>query len=719
MAITVTARHFFSYALLASISLCATTGLGQTSYPMLMSIEPVAAQVGQASEHQVRSRYDLQGAYEVLVSGSGVRGQIVPEEIKEADKPSKDKDKDKTKTATAENLAIRFTVEKDAIPGVRDIRVATPRGVSTVAQLVIVNDPVIYEIDENNKPELAQKVALPATLCGKIEKAEDVDWFTFHAKSGDRYCFHMMCLRLQDRIHDLQQHADPILTIRDSKGSTVAMSDNERSGDPLIVHTFDREDDYRIEVRDVRFQGNTYWQYSLEINHSPVLTTTFPVGIAAAKKTSVDLLGYGFPGPTFAEFTAPSPSGNDIHSIPVTVEPGHLRLAQFAVTELPLTLESSADNDLSASAQSIELPGGINGRIEKEGDVDYFGFDAKKGQRFSFEVFARRVGSALDSHLRILDQRGNQVQLSDDMKIGKRNYADSWIENWTVPSDGKYFLEVRDLHLRGGPAFVYFVKLSTSEPYFTLFADTDKTPLTPGTAGIVYVRAENKNGFDGEIQLTCEGLPQGVRAHCGRILAGKAQDGCIIFETESSAVAPLVANIEIGGQAVLPPSGDSKAGNETLTASACVYQEIYQPGGGRGHWPVTSHVLAVTAPSDLRKVSVSTNDIVLKPGESQKIEIEIERAEGFDKNVTLEATYSHLAQIFGSSLPEGITIDATASNTLLTGGATKGWIVLKAAPNASPVEKQQFAIMANVSLNFVMKATYASRPIALTIAKNP
>ena len=96
-------------------------------------------------------------------------------------------------------------------------------------------------------------------------------------------------------------------------------------------------------------------------------------------------------------------------------------------------------------------------------------------------------------------------------------------------------------------------------------------------------------------------------------------------------------------------------------------------------------------------------------------DIDIDRAEGFDKNVTLEATYSHLNTIFGSSLPEGVTVDAKASNTLLTSGATKGKIVLKAESNALPVEKQQIVVMANISLNFVMKATYASKPILLSI----
>ena len=78
--------------------------------------------------------------------------------------------------------------------------------------------------------------------------------------------------------------------------------------------------------------------------------------------------------------------------------------------------------------------------------------------------------------------------------------------------------------------------------------------------------------------------------------------------------------------------------------------------------------------------------------------------------------YQHLGSIYGNSLPEGITIDAGQSKTLLTGKETTGHITLKAADTAPPVDKQQIVVMANVSINFVMKTTYASSPVFVTIA---
>ncbi len=691
----------FAVVLIATILLIPSAA-AQQSYPMLMSIEPVAAQIGQTSEHVVKSRYTMEDAYEILVSGDGVSGQIVLPELKEGEK----------KPAALQALTVRFTVDPQATPGVRDFRIATPTGVSTTGQLVIVQDPVVTESADNNTTDGANEVKLPATICGRIEKAEDVDYFKFHVEAGDTFCFHVRCMRLQDRIHDLQQHADPILSVRNAAGSTVASADNVFAADPFLSHTFSEAGDYYLELRDVRYQGNQYWCYSIEVNKRPFVQTVFPLAISADDGVALELIGQALSDAT-GRLAAGTTSPPGIKQALVSINSGDRQPVDVILTDQPTGQEDSTENNTIDTAQSIVVPLGVNGRIETEGDIDCFGFEAKKGERYTLEVTARRAGSSLDPHLRVLNDKGSQQQISDDMRVGKRNFADSLIENWTVPADGKYIVEVRDVHLRGGPSFVYFLSVKRSQPHFTLFADTDKTPLTPGTSGVVYVRTEKKNGFDGEIQLQVDGLPEGVTATCGKILSGKRQDGCIVF-TAAADAKPSVGNIRISGTATVKDDNDQ---TRQITADATVYQETYQPGGGRGHWPVNNHVISVGKPGDVRKVTLSTHELTLKPGESASIDVEIERAAGFDKNVTLEVTYTHLNSVYGDPLPEGVSVDKSASKVLLTGGATKGKITLKAAANAQLAEKQVFTVMANVSLNFVMKATYASHPVYLTVTK--
>nr|MCS5575703.1 hypothetical protein [Pseudomonadales bacterium] len=288
-------------------------------------------------------------------------------------------------------------------------------------------------------------------------------------------------------------------------------------------------------------------------------------------------------------------------------------------------------------------------------------------------------------------------------------FADSQVENWTVPADGQYFIEVRDLHLRGGPEHVYLLKVHRSQEDFRIFADTDKTQLTPGTGGVVFVRLERRNGFSGEVQLQAEGLPKGVQVHCGKILAGKGVDGCIVLQAAGDATMDI-SNMTIRGVAEVQDGEQVRK----LERQAVVYQETYQPGGGRGHWTVDEHALCVGAPGDIRALKVSQNEITAKPGDSVKIEVEIERVEGFEKNVSLDVLFQHLNSTYGNSLPEGVTLDDKNSKILLTGKESKGHITLKVADTTLPAQQQQFPVMAHVSINFVMKATYAV-PMKITI----
>ena len=227
---------------------CTQTVSAQTAFPMLMSLKPVAVQIGTTSEVTVNSRYSMHSAESVLVTGGGVLAEVVPPEVKKDDK-----------APNVVALKIKVSVAADAMPGVRDLRIVTAQGVSTVAQLVVVEDPVIVEQAKNDSLAEAQVITLPATVCGCIEKAEDLDYFKFKIEAPTSLVFHVRSQRLQDRIHDLQAHSDPILTIRNAQGSTIAAADNVFHGDPFLCHRFEQPGEYFLEIREVLYTGNQYW----------------------------------------------------------------------------------------------------------------------------------------------------------------------------------------------------------------------------------------------------------------------------------------------------------------------------------------------------------------------------------------------------------------------------------------------------------------------------
>jgi hypothetical protein len=680
----------------------ATTARADTFYPMLMSVDPVAVQTGASIECTVHSRYSLEGTYKVFITGTGVTGEPV---APAAPKPGAKSDPTRT--------TIRLKADADALPGPRDIRLATPQGVSTVGQIVVVRDPVIVEKPGNNDTlKTAQPITLPASVCGTIDKVEDVDYYKFTVAANTALTFHVWSQRLQNRIHDLQDHSDPIITLKNASGTVLAANDNYFAGDSLLHYKFAQAGDYYLEIRDARYGGNRYWTYCIEIHDRPFVITTFPSALTPGKATKLQLIGHNLPADPTVTYTLPADTPEGSQRVAVMLPDGRkTNSIPIEVSKLAEVIEVAGAHATPATAQAFTAPAGIAGRIEKEDEVDCYTFEAKAGEKFTFDIVAREHQSAIDSNLRILNDKGARLSENDDHR-DKYVHADSRIENWAAPANGKYTIEVRDVHDRGGAAFTYFLKVTRAEPFFTVDIDTDKTLLAPGINGAIFVRATRKNGFTGDIDLKVEGLPPGVTASLGKIPAA-GQDGSILLR--AAADAPRgAANLRITATGTHTPAGGKPI---TYTTDARPLQEIYMPGGGRFHFPVDTHTVSVGDPLDIRSVKIVPNSIILKPGESRKIDITIERAPGFKGNVTLDAVYQHLGGVFANSLPPGVTVDDKASKTLLNGEQTQGHITLKAAPTTAPIANHQSVIMAHVSINFVMKFTYCGEPLLITIAK--
>jgi hypothetical protein len=378
------------------------------------------------------------------------------------------------------------------------------------------------------------------------------------------------------------------------------------------------------------------------------------------------------------------------------------------VTTLPLISEQEP-NDTASQANRLPIPCGVNGRIEKRRDLDYFAFKAIKGKAIRFEVFARRFGtilnSQLDSMLDILNAQGAIVASNDDA-----NGKDAALV-FTPPADGEYTLRIRDLNNKGGEGFVYYLECDWAKPDFTLKCDPSKAMIGPGGRGAWYVQVARANGFAGAVKIEVKGLPNELSVNPLTIPATMTQ-GLLVINASPDSTKPMGCNVEIVGAGEI--SWEGKA--ETLTRRSVAHEEIYSPGGGRGRFDVRMQSIAITEPTDIIDVHVKQEKLVLKPGEEVKIDFEILRRKDYDKAVSADVILRHLGTIFGNPLPPGVTMVDGKSKTLLGAGNT-GHIVLKVDATAAPIEDVPISVLAHVSINFVVKVSYSSKPILLSIRK--
>ena len=115
-------------------------------------------------------------------------------------------------------------------------------------------------------------------------------------------------------------------------------------------------------------------------------------------------------------------------------------------------------------------------------------------------------------------------------------------------------------------------------------------------------------------------------------------------------------------------------------------------------------------------VQVKPDRLTLKPGEEVKLEVTIKRRADYDKAVSLDIPLRHLGTIFVSPLPPGVTVVEGKSKTLLGNGSV-GHITLKVDASAAPIDDVPICVLAHVSINFVVKISYASAPVLVTVKK--
>jgi hypothetical protein len=142
---------------------------------------------------------------------------------------------------------------------------------------------------------------------------------------------------------------------------------------------------------------------------------------------------------------------------------GVSNLRFVAVDDLPSTAESKT-NKTRATAQHIGIGHALDGRCE-ELSYDWFRFHANKGQRVSVEIVAARLGSRLDSVVRIVNAAGRELARNDDAPGWS---GDSYID-FVAAETGDYFIEVRDVSYGGGSSFFYRLRIGGSPLRNSLF----------------------------------------------------------------------------------------------------------------------------------------------------------------------------------------------------------------------------------------------------------
>jgi hypothetical protein len=672
----------------------------QTKYPYIDAVYPPVVTRGAATTVEVSASGNLKTAYLALVSGEGVRAEVLP--------------RSEEKKLPDGSAAVKLEVAPGAAVGPRDLRLATGEALTTVATIYVTDLPAVLEGPKHSGPAEAQEITIPCAVNGRIGGSVEVDWYRFSAKKGERVNFNLLGARLHETIQHVGRftpHFDAFLFVTDASGRELASNDDHYFADPLLSFEAPADGSYCVAVREANYKGHASYTYGLAATRGPCVANTLPLALAPGPRTAVELVGPGFGPSDRAEVELPAGAapGRD-YTVRPLLAGASVQEVEVAASLLPPVREAEAPgeagNDPPAGAQEVPLPAGIAGRIGRPDDVDCFAFSAVKGTAYRFEVIARRLASPLDSDLVVLDGKGSVLASADDSRDPAGRTVKDSLLLWTAPADGRYLVRIRDLHQRGGPDFVYHLECAAAEPDFELTLDPSLTMIGPGNRSPVYLRAKRKGGFDGPISLEFEGLPAGVEAQAAPILPGM-NDACVVLTARADAERGASIYRVLGRAAVKGGAG----GETPLVREAQPLVEIYQAQRVLGRTPA----VAVTAPSDI-EVTTEVRELVLKPGESKEIPVRLVRGEKYKSGpVTLWAMWRFEGSIFGNSLPPGVTVNEKASSTSLNGEAVEGKISLQAAPDAKPISRVQTVVIGLVPIEYSTFVPYSTPPILVTV----
>ena len=237
----------------------------------------------------------------------------------------------------------------------------------------------------------APTVPLDRVIAGTLDRAGDVDFYRFVAKSG------------QPVGVAADAKFTPVLTLTAPDGSVLSES---TAGSLGVVCPADGP--YGLAIRDRDYRGGIGMSYRVSIGAVPVVTGVFPPAVAKGMSSTIRVTGVHLSpqghGKTLS-LTIPAEESRksiDLMTLLGTVETP-VGMATLAVDSIPAVIADRGRAKIAA------LPGAADGVLAMPGSSLTATFSARAGERLVVEGLARRYGSAVDPRIEVLDTSGTPV----------------------------------------------------------------------------------------------------------------------------------------------------------------------------------------------------------------------------------------------------------------------------------------------------------------------
>ena len=483
------------------------------------------------------------------------------------------------------------SVAADVPPGIYEARVSGYFGLSTARPFVVApaDSNEIVESGKNSSRETAMPIELNQVVTGSVA-SRGVDWFKFSAKADQRLIIDVVAERIDSRM-------DGLIVLFDAGGKEISRNRQRYGRDPFLELAPDQDGEFHLALSDILYRGSGDHYYRLSVTDRPHIDFIFPPMGQPGSTRKHKVFGRNLPGGSLSELVYLD--GQQLESVEVEIEmpdeprtpnahhPGEPRQGMLRGVDFQLEDSNSyrvgfatapiVAEDPGLESQTVSVPVEIAGRFEEPNDLDVFRFKARKGEEYWVEAISDRLAANSDPMVVV-----HKIALAEDesekrIKVAENDDPASFFRvdgkdainmdtadaavGFTADADADYSVTILNQFGSGDAANLY--RLAVRKPChdFDLMATTER-PLPTNRAGYsvtpllrrnakwgVRVFCPRRDGFQGDIVVSAEDLPEGVSAK-PLTLSGKTDHGILVLAADAQARS-WAGNIRIVGRAAI------------------------------------------------------------------------------------------------------------------------------------------------------------------------
>lgn len=600
---------------------------------------------------------------------------------------------------------LTFEIAKDARPGEYQLRLRTRDNLSEMVTFWVTPFPIIMEEHawadsdraRNDAPEVAQEIPLNSTVAGYLpgQLPQDHDWYSVECRKGQRLSVEVVATRL-GTLHYGGLN-DPAVKVFDAEGRELGRNDDNalHTQDPVLTVVIPRDGRYLIDMhQQMDYEAGRLRHYLMHVGTFSRPLVAFPLGGQAGTTLPVKLHG-DVTGDLTATISLSAKVGPfeaacvDIFSPeePHSPWPNRLHVARFGDVFEASKVTSARNPQVLNGA----LPIAINGKIESEGEVDWYRFTAKKGERYRVFGYGKTLDSELDPRIWIRPAPGNPSKRSydeDDSRWEPHDLVGHHYRQqlklrldpvfmFEPDTDGDWLIGIGDTRRESGPRHVYRIEfqphVDSAFVHFPAYPSLmpivrDRIVLFPGQSYSRPVSVQPGFGsrYDKPLRLRATSLPPGVSLECQPF---KQSDGIIPVLFHADANASIGASlIDLVVEPVDPADRGNFRGGFVQKNPA-----TERRGGYSMYFNQTRQMALAVVEGSKFDLELERPSVPLVRNGELSVKVKVRRHDGFDGAVYCEMDW----------LPPGVNKQPPL---IIPAGKTEASYKLRASSSATPGE---------------------------------